>query len=137
MVGVAMLVGLIVSSGTAGAGVAGQTKTLLTNTNRGCHGEIFGLPTQTFGSATMNQSKAPKNGSSNLSAGLTIRGAAWTAIYNMRLVQFDSNGNAIGDSCQTIVGTVTTDAFGNATGIGCARAARCDTMVGGPQQPGR
>jgi hypothetical protein len=118
---VALLVGLTLSSGTAGAGVLGQTKTLLTDTNRDCGGNFIVAPTGTFGSATMNQSKAPKNGSSNLSAGLIVQGAARGATYDIRLIQVDSSGHAVGDSCHTVVGTVTLDAFGSGTATAAAR----------------
>jgi hypothetical protein len=123
MVGVAMLVGVGAMSGTAGAGVAGQMKVSLTDTGRNCTDNVIISPTGVFGSATMNQSKAPNNGGApNLSAGLTIRGAARGATFNIRLIQVDvQTGIAVGASCSTIVGTVTVDAFGNGTATASAR----------------
>jgi hypothetical protein len=71
----------------------------------------------------MNQTAARGKGTPapNLSAGLTIRGASWSTTYNIRLIQVDSSGNAVGDSCQTVVGTVTVDEFGNGTASGAVR----------------
>jgi hypothetical protein len=118
VLGVALLV-VAVSGGPAGAaspaGLVGHTKTLLTDTNRNCDDLETIAPTGTFGSATMNQTKANKSQPSNLSAGLTIQGAAKGATFNIRLIQVDDSGNAVGDSCDTIVGTVTLDEFGNGT----------------------
>jgi hypothetical protein len=122
MVGVALLVGLAATGGTAGAGVA-QTKMPLTDTGRNCTDNLTIAPTGVFGSATMNQSKAPGNGgAANLSAGLTIRGAARGATFNIRLIQVDNNGIALGSSCTTVVSTVTVDASGNGIANVAARA---------------
>jgi hypothetical protein len=118
VLGVALLVGLALSGGPAGAapaGLSGQTKMPLADTSRGCDGVETAPPTGTFGSATMNQTKANKNQPSNLSAGLTVQGAAKGATYNIRLIQVDNDGNVLGDSCDTIVGTVALDEFGNGT----------------------
>jgi hypothetical protein len=122
--GVALLVGLAVSGGPAGAasqGLVGQTKMPLTDTNRNCDDLETVAPTGTFGSATMNQTHAPKGGVSNLSAELAIQGAARGATFNIRLIQVDDSGNAVGGSCDTIVGTVTLDEFGNGTARVAAR----------------
>jgi hypothetical protein len=95
----------------------------LTDTNRFCGGALISPATRTLGFATMNQTWARGKGTAapNLSAGLTIRGASWGATYNIRVIQVDSSGNPVGDSCQTVVGTVTVDALGNGTGSGAAR----------------
>ena len=71
----------------------------------------------------MNQTWARGKGTPapNLSAGLTIRGASWGATYAIRVIQVDSSGNPVGDTCQTVVGTVTIDALGNGTANGAAR----------------
>jgi hypothetical protein len=118
--GVAVLVGLTVNAGIAGAaasqGLLAQTKISLTDANRYCGGAFISAPTKAFGSATMNETRAPAGGTSpNLSAGLTIQGATAGATYGIRLIQVDNNGNAVGDSCQTLVGTLTVDALGNGT----------------------
>jgi len=119
--GLALLIGLVVNAGIAAAavppGLQAQTKTSLTNTNRDCGGALIAPPTKTLGSATMNETNAPANGrvSPNLAAGLAIQGATGDATYSIRLIQVDGNGNALGDSCTTVVGTVTLDALGNGT----------------------
>jgi hypothetical protein len=125
--GLALLAGLTLNAGVAGAAVApglqAQAKTSLSDTNRDCGGVLLSPPTKTVGSATMNQTRAPANGrfSSNLAAGLTIQGATAGATYSIRLIQVDNNGNAVGASCETVVGTVTVDALGNGTAGASAR----------------
>jgi hypothetical protein len=119
VLGVALLLGLAVNAGTAGAavppGLRAQTKTSLTDTNRDCGGALISPSEKALGAATMNQTRAPANGrlTSNLSAELTIQGATAGATYGIRLIQADSSGSAVGDSCQTVLGTVTVDALGN------------------------
>jgi hypothetical protein len=120
IVGAAVLVGLAADVGTAGAsatnGLRGQTKTSLTRTNRDCGGNLIAPSAETIGSATMNETRSPANGSApNLSAGLSIRGATAGATYAIRLIQVDDNASAVGDSCATVLGTVTVDEFGNGT----------------------
>jgi len=123
-----MLLGLVANAVPAGAavppGLRAQTKTSLTDTNRDCGGALLTPATRAVGSATMNQTRAPANGrfASNLSAELTIKGTTAGATYGIRLIQVDSNGSAVSESCQTVVGTVTVDALGNGSTSVATRA---------------
>jgi hypothetical protein len=121
---VALAVGAV-GAGTAGAasqGLVAQTKLPLTDTGRNCDGVADIPPTAVLGSATMNQTKAPSSGStsSNLSAALTITHAAPNATYNIRIIEVDNSGNAVSDTCTSVVGTVAISALGT----GSATVAR-------------
>lgn len=122
--GVALLVGVGLNAGTAGATPPSQTKASLTNTNRNCDGTFASGGTgATRGSVVMNQTKAPANGkfTANLAAGVTLQGATPNATYNIRIIQDDAPAGLVG-SCINIVGTVTTDAFGNGSADVATRA---------------
>jgi hypothetical protein len=121
--GVALLVGVGLNTGMAGATPPSQAKAPLTNTNRNCDGTpATGGTGATLGSVVMNQTKATSNGkfTANLAAGVTLQGATPNATYNIRIIQ-DGAAGLVG-SCTNIVGTVTTDAFGNGSADVATRA---------------
>ena len=101
----ALVAGLAVGVPPAGAASPSAQKTPLTQTNRGCDGNVIGpVLSQAKGFAILSRPERDK-----VVAAVAVKGARPNTTYNIRLIQILPDDS----DCHTINGTLTTDSNGH------------------------